>query len=131
MIPEEKQSHPSVTASYLCKKCGTKLQNGFKISGKINVERWNFCPICGEEIEWDKVVPVDWSDLDCDTCGKPLIRNRGGIPYAMSDFIGTSTCRSCQLEYCRQTNCLACKDGNYPDCRFLKMKKEDNRICEI
>jgi len=32
-------------------------------------------------------------------------------------------CYSCMIEHCCGTDCNGCKYGNYPDCRFLWMKR--------
>lgn len=61
-------------------------------------------------------------EVFCGICGCQLVFKTAVGPMASSDYIGTSTCRSCQTEYCRTTNCLGCKVGNYPGCRFLYLK---------
>ncbi len=33
------------------------------------------------------------------------------------------TCYTCWLEECLATNCLGCKRGNYPDCKWIDLKK--------
>ncbi len=33
------------------------------------------------------------------------------------------TCYTCWLEECLTTNCLGCKRGNYPDCKWIDLKK--------
>lgn len=42
---------------------------------------------------------------------------------ASSDYIGMDTCYTCWLEECLTTNCLGCKRGNYPDCKWIDLKK--------
>lgn len=37
--------------------------------------------------------------------------------------IGMDTCYTCWLEECLTTNCLGCKRGNYPDCKWIDLKK--------
>lgn len=44
-----------------------------------------------------------------------------GMPQA--DYIGMDTCYTCWLEECLATNCLGCKRGNYPDCKWIDLKK--------
>ena len=74
--------------------------------------------LCGVSI----TQPQEAEEVFCDTCGCKLVYKTATGPIASSDYIGTSTCRNCQLEYCRTTNCLQCETGNYPDCQFLNLK---------
>ena len=39
-------------------------------------------------------------------------------------YVGTTTCRNCMEEYCSQTNCLGCKRGTYPDCKYQYLKRK-------
>lgn len=50
-------------------------------------------------------------------------RHPAGFWYASSDYIGMDTCYTCWLEECLTTNCLGCKRGNYPDCKWIDLKK--------
>ena len=75
--------------------------------------------LCGASI----TEPQDTKEVVCDTCGHKIVFKTAVGPMASSDYIGTTTCRSCQAEHCRTTNCLGCKIGNYPDCRFLCLKE--------
>lgn len=119
MIPTITQDAPNIVPRHWCSNCGRKLvpQNNF-----YKMLPDNFCPGCGERIEWDKAVPVKWEPMNCDVCGKPLIVDMSGHMVAVGYYIGTTTCRNCMEEYCSQTNCLGCKRGTYPDCKFQYLK---------
>lgn len=41
----------------------------------------------------------------------------------IDEAIGMDTCYTCWLEECLTTNCLGCKRGNYPDCKWIDLKK--------
>ena len=41
----------------------------------------------------------------------------------VGEAIGMDTCYTCWLEECLTTNCLGCKRGNYPDCKWIDLKK--------
>ena len=122
MIPDVIQAGPNILAEYRCSKCGIKLMPKINFLG---VPAWKYCSECGEFIEWDKVTPLKWEELSCDTCGRWLIRAlpNGHMQSSGNDYIGTTTCRTCLTEYCRTTNCLGCSRGNYPDCPYLELKK--------
>lgn len=122
MIPMVTQSRPNVMPRYSCGKCGSPLQDTDRI-GSITKGRWGFCPMCGEEVEWEKAKPVEWKEMFCDTCGSQIVYKTAAGMMASSDYIGTSTCRDCQMEHCRRTNCLGCEIGNYPDCKFAYLKQ--------
>lgn len=120
MIPKENQERPNTVTYYTCSTCDKHLNEG----GSHGQRRWNFCPICGEQIEWDKVKPIVWKERNCDVCGGWLVRfHPAGFWYASSDYIGMDTCRTCWLEECLSTNCLSCTRGKYPDCKWLGLKK--------
>lgn len=61
-------------------------------------------------------------EVFCDTCGCKLVFKTAVGPMTSSAYIGTSTCRDCQIEYCRSTSCTKCKVAEYPYCRFLSLK---------
>ena len=57
-------------------------------------------------------------------CGGWLVkRHPAGFWYASSDYIGMDTCYTCWIEECLTTNCLGCKRGNYPDRKWIDLKK--------
>lgn len=117
MIPSVYQSRPNVLVEYRCSKCKVILHDG-----RHTRRRWNFCPECGEQIEWEKVKPYVWEDLDCEICGARLVWHRDGQPYASTDYIGLKICRICRMQECLDTNCLGCEEGEYPTCRFSHLK---------
>lgn len=120
MIPKENQDRPNTVTYYTCSNCDKRLNEG----DSHGQSRWNFCPLCGEPIEWDKAEHVVWEAKDCNVCGGWLIRfHPAGFWYASSDYMGMDTCRTCWLEECLSTNCLGCTRGKYPDCKWLDMKK--------
>lgn len=81
-------------------------------------------PHVRQEIEWDKSAKVVWEEKNCNICGGWLVkRHPAGFWYASSDYIGMDTCYTCWLEECLATNCLGCKRGNYPDCKWIDLKK--------
>lgn len=66
----------------------------------------------------------DFKPVVCKDCGCKLTNiNSMGDVYASSHYNGTEYCDSCMIEHCVHTNCLGCKRGDYPDCRFLDQKK--------
>ena len=120
MIPKMTQDGPNIAPQHWCSNCGRKLvphNNFYKIPAD------NFCPGCGKEIDWDKVVSVKWEPMNCDICGKPMIMYIQGHMVSMGNYMGTTTCRTCVTEYCNQTNCLGCERGSYPDCKFKSLKR--------
>ena len=120
MIPRIQQERPNVIKRYYCSACGTKLQH----SEDVNQEPWRFCPMCGEQIEWDEATDVVWEEKSCDICGGWLIEKHPlGFWYASSDYIGENTCRTCWLEECCTTNCLSCQRRQYPDCEWVHLKQ--------
>lgn len=123
MIPKQVQERPNISRRHICTNCGMVLQDSeIAVWGKIT-PKWKHCPICGEEIEWDKVVPVYWNPLDCNHCGKPLVWRNNGIAFASEDYVGGCLCMDCRIEHCLHTNCLACEIGSYPGCRFENLKQ--------
>lgn len=120
MIPKEDQGRPIMIAYYTCSSCGKRLDLG----DPHGQGRWRFCPICGMPIEWDKVEQVVCEEKNCNVCGGWLVKSHpAGFWYASSDYIGIDTCRVCWLEECLETNCLSCKRGQYPNCKWLDLKR--------
>lgn len=122
MIPKKTQSRPNVWPQHHCPTCDYRLEDGTTKVAHVTLRRWNFCPICGEEIEWEKVKPVVWKPLDCEVCGKKLIIETQFGPMASADYIEGPVCRECQIEHCRTTNCLGCDRGEYPYCKYEHLK---------
>lgn len=119
MVPIESQERPNIKSVYTCSNCEKAL-----FDGDDDHPRWNFCPMCGQEIEWDKSAKVVWEEKNCNICGGWLVkRHPAGFWYASSDYIGMDTCYTCWLDECLATNCLGCKRGNYPDCKWIDLKK--------
>lgn len=122
MIPKQVQERPNISRRHICTTCGMVLQDGeIVVWGKAS-PKWKHCPICGEEIEWDKVVPVKWEPMDCKHCGKPLVWKNSGVAFASEEYIGGDLCMDCQIEHCLATNCFACVAGGYPNCKFQGLK---------
>lgn len=119
MISMEKQEKPDMATSFACPNCQSDL-----FEGDETHPRWNYCPLCGQPIEWDKAQRVVQEEISCKICGSWLVKkNLAGFWYASSDYIGMDTCRTCWIEECCTTNCLGCKRGKYPNCKWLDLKK--------
>ena len=58
MVPIENQERPNIKSVYTCSNCEKAL-----FDGDDDHPRWNFCPMCGQEIEWDKSATVTWDRL--------------------------------------------------------------------
>ena len=102
--------HFEVEREKVCREDCVLIHNALLRSPDISV--------CAASItEWKEV-----EEVFCGICGCQLVFRTAVGPLASSDYIGTSTCRSCQVEHCRTTNCFGCRIGNYPDCRFLYLK---------
>lgn len=88
MVPIENQERPNIKSVYTCSNCEKAL-----FDGDDDHPRWNFCPMCGQEIEWDKSAKVVWEEKNCNVCGGWLVkRHPAGFWYASSDYIGMDTC---------------------------------------
>lgn len=120
MIPKVTQDGPNIMEQYWCSSCGRGLMSRRQHDGASG---WSFCPGCGEEIEWDKAQQVKWESMDCDTCGRPMIRELDGHMISTGSYVGTTTCQSCMAEWCGFTNCLGCERGSYPDCKWQYLKR--------
>lgn len=57
MVPIESQERPNIKSVYTCSNCEKAL-----FDGDDDHPRWNFCPMCGQEIEWDKSAKVIWEE---------------------------------------------------------------------
>ena len=57
MVPIENQERPNIKSVYTCSNCEQAL-----FDGDDDHPRWNFCPMCGQEIEWDKSAKVVWEE---------------------------------------------------------------------
>lgn len=57
MVPIENQERPNIKSVYTCSNCEKAL-----FDGDDDHPRWNFCPMCGQEIEWDKSAKVVWEE---------------------------------------------------------------------
>ena len=49
MVPIENQERPNIKSVYTCSNCEKAL-----FDGDDDHPRWNFCPMCGQEIEWER-----------------------------------------------------------------------------
>lgn len=116
---------------------GSPLQTEYmrKISSEGSGEDTDDTCIKGEAAKSDNCV------LRCNACNSALMwvvqtPHNLALPeeerecVASSDYIpGYTTCRSCVVEYCINTNCLGCdkivsETGSYKDCKFYKYIKE-------
>ena len=78
MVPIESQERPNIKSVYTCSNCEKAL-----FDGDDDHPRWNFCPMCGQEIEWDKSAKVVWEEKNCNICGGWLVkRPPAGFWYA-------------------------------------------------
>ena len=64
MVPIENQERPNIKSVYTCSNCEKAL-----FDGDDDHPRWNFCPMCGQEIEWDKSAKVVWKEKNCNVWG--------------------------------------------------------------
>lgn len=123
MIPKLTQESPNILPRYWCGKCGSLLRSPF-LCGEDEAT-WRFCPMCGESIEYDQAESIHWEDKRCEWCGQTLFQAVPSFPghyMASSDYIDGPVCRSCMEEHCAQTNCLGCKIGTWPNCRYRWLK---------
>lgn len=80
MVPIENQERPNIKSVYTCSNCEKAL-----FDGDDDHPRWNFCPMCGQEIEWDKTATVVWEEKNCNVCGGWLVKRHPagfGMPQA-------------------------------------------------
>lgn len=124
MVPLASKPGPNGAPQHWCGNCGQELP-ARSFNGKPL--RWKFCPVCGRSIQWDYAVPRKWEPMDCAICGQPIIRKIGGRLTVTGGYIGTSICRSCMKEYCRSTNCLGCRKGRYPSCKWFSLKRKRSK----
>ena len=65
--------------------------------------------------------------INCIRCGAKMVWENPNIPgifQANSRYLENwDICRECMEDHCVSTNCYGCKLGEYPECRFLSMKK--------
>ena len=73
MVPIENQERPNIKSVYTCSNCEKAL-----FDGDDDHPRWNFCPMCGQEIEWDKSAKVVWEEKNCNVCGGWLVKRHPG-----------------------------------------------------
>lgn len=69
MVPIENQERPNIKSVYTCSNCEKAL-----FDGDDDHSRWNFCPMCGQAIEWDKSAKVVWEEKNCNVCGGWLVK---------------------------------------------------------
>lgn len=56
MVPKASKEQYNVATRYFCTNCGVRLRDSEEVyGGPYANQRWNFCPVCGEKIEWDLV----------------------------------------------------------------------------
>ena len=64
---------------------------------------------------------------DCKLCGDRVVCENPHLPGCFhegsSNLEGWDICHDCMVDHCVTTNCLGCKYGEYPNCRFLEMKR--------
>lgn len=128
MIPKVSESKgPDVTEWYRCGNCGASIPNPHSSYRDDPEVIWNFCPMCGEPIEYDKAEQIHQAEQSCERCGRKLITEMPGTPISYfigtEDYVGISICRRCLVEHCVQTNCLQCEIGKWPDCPYSQLKK--------
>jgi len=62
----------------------------------------------------------------CKLCGCKMVWENPHLPEhfqaSSCDIEDWDICHDCMVEHCTTTNCLECKMGEYPECRFLEMK---------
>lgn len=55
MIPKVTQDGPNIIPRYWCSVCGKSLPKDSAANRETSA--WQFCPICGSPIEWEKAGP--------------------------------------------------------------------------
>ncbi len=93
---------------------GTSYESGFV--GLTGVPSYSQFERALEELNSIGVVRINIM-VDSDYQVKEEVRK------ARDRYIGMDTCYTCWLEECLATNCLGCKRGNYPDCKWIDLKK--------
>lgn len=128
MIPKVVESKgPEVVERYYCGNCCASITSPHSSYRDDPEEIWNFCPFCGEPIEYEKADQIHSAEQSCEQCGSKLIMEMSGAltPYFVGteNYVGISICRRCLVEHCVQTNCLQCEIGKWPDCPYSWIKK--------
>ena len=127
MIPQITQIEPDSLEQYWCGKCGTELPNPELSNCEDRKPMWRFCPTCGEPIRYDMAKPVQWSEQNCEKCGRLMIWQVQNIPWpyfmTSSDYVGGPICRTCLEAHCVQTDCAQCEIGRQPDCPYNWIKQ--------
>ena len=64
---------------------------------------------------------------NCRLCGGGMVWENPHLPghfhASARDFEDWDICHDCMVEYCCSTNCMGCGYGEYPDCRFIEIKR--------
>jgi|GEM_PF-544665 len=64
---------------------------------------------------------------NCTICGCKMIWEnsslQGHFHESSCNLEDWDICHDCMVDHCTATNCLGCKLGKYPECRFLDLKK--------
>jgi len=70
---------------------------------------------------------VSSSAKNCTLCGGKMVWENPHLPghfhESSCNLEDWDMCHDCMVEHCTSTNCLGCTLGEYPDCRFLDMKR--------
>ena len=67
--------------------------------------------------------------LSCEFCGQKLVWENPHIPgrwHASSCYLGDGwpICIDCMAAHCESANCVKCKYGTYPGCRFYYLHRD-------
>ena len=73
--------------------------------------------------------------LNCEFCGRKLIWENPHIPghwHESSCYFGEDwpICIDCMATHCESANCVNCKYGTYPGCRFYYLHRNYDQIGE-
>jgi len=64
---------------------------------------------------------------NCKVCGCAMAWENPHLPgyfqASSCNLEDWDTCHDCMVDHCVTTNCLGCRLGKYPECRFTEMKK--------